>query len=89
MGSITLKGHNGGTVKVYCFAMVLSHSRYKYAFRQVHPFTTAEFVAAHQKAFFFFGGRPRQLVYDQDRVMTVSENHGDILFTEGFRIYAD
>ena len=64
MGSITLKGQNGGKVKAYCFAMVLSHSRYKYAFWQDHSFTTAEFVAAHQKAFSFFGGRPRQLVYD-------------------------
>lgn len=89
MGSITLTRQNGGKIKVYCFAMVLSHSRYKYAFWQDHPFTTAEFVAAHQKAFSFFGGRPRQLVYDQDRVMTVSENHGDILLTEGFRVYAD
>lgn len=89
MGSLTLGRHNGGKVKVYCFAMVLSHSRYKYAFWQDHPFTTTEFVAARQKAFSFFGGRPRRLAYDQDRVMTVSENHGDILFTEGFRIYAD
>lgn len=89
VGSLTLGRHNGGKVKVYCFAMVLSHSRYKYAFWQNHPFTTAEFVAAHQKAFSFFWGRPKQLIYDQDWVMTVSENHGDILFMEGFRIYAD
>lgn len=89
MGSITLRHQNGSKVKVYCFAMVLSHSRYKYAFWQDHPFTTAEFIAAHQKAFAFFGGRPRQMVYDQDRVLAVSENHGDIIYTEGFQTYAD
>lgn len=89
MGSITLHCQNGGKIKVYCFAMVLSHSRYKYAFWQDHPFTTAEFITAHQKAFAFFGGRPRQMVYDQDRVLAVSENHGDIIYTEGFQTYAD
>ena len=89
MGSISLKKIGGGTIKVYCFAMVLSHSRYKYALWQDHPFTTAEFITAHQKAFSFFGGRPRQMVYDQDRVLAVSENHGDIIFTEGFQTYAD
>lgn len=89
MGSITLHHQNGGKIKVYCFAMVLSYSRYKYALWQEHPFTTDEFIAAHQKAFAFFGGRPRQMVYDQDRVLTVSENHGDILYTERFQTYAD
>lgn len=89
MGSITLYCKKGGKIKVYCFAMVLSHSRYKYALWQDHPFTTAEFITAHQKAFAFFGGRPRQMVYDQDRVLAVSENHGDIIYTEGFQTYAD
>lgn len=89
MGSIALRKPGGGKIKVFCFAMVLSHSRYKYALWQDHPFTTAEFITAHQKAFAFFGGRPRQLVYDQDRVLAVSENHGDIIFTEGFQIYVD
>lgn len=89
MGSISLRSRSGNRVKVYCFAMVLSHSRYKYALWQDHPFTTAEFIAAHQKAFAFFGGRPRQMVYDQDRVLAVSENHGDIIYTEGFQAYAD
>lgn len=89
MGSITLHHQNGGKIKVYCFAMVLSHSRYKYALWQDHPFKTAEFIEAHQKAFAFFGGRPRQMVYDQDRVLAVSENHGDIIYTESFQTYAD
>ena len=35
-------------------------------------------------AFTFYGGRPLELVYDQDRILTVSENHGDIIYTEGF-----
>ena len=55
MGSITLTRHDRARIKVFCFAMVLSHSRYKYAFWQDHPFTTAEFITAHQNAFAFSG----------------------------------
>ena len=30
---------------------------------------------------------PAEIVYDQDRVLTVSENNGDIIYTEGFQNY--
>lgn len=33
------------------------------------------------------GGRPREIVYDQDKILAVSENHGDIIYTEGFQNY--
>lgn len=32
-------------------------------------------------------GRPKEIVYDQDRVMVVSENAGDIILTEAFEQY--
>jgi hypothetical protein len=32
---------------------------------------------------------PRQIVYDQDKVLAVSENHGDIIYTAGFQNYID
>lgn len=89
MGSINLKNYYGRSKKVFCFAMVLSHSRYKYVLWQDRPFTTSDFTAAHIKAFAFFGGRPKQIVYDQDRVMTVSENYGDIIYTSGFQSFVN
>ena len=89
MGEIILETLGGGHKKIYGFGMVLSNSRYKYIFWQERPFTTAAFVEAHIRAFRFFGGRPRQLVYDQDKVLAVSENHGDIIYTEGFQNYLD
>lgn len=87
MGEIILKTKSGRNKKVYCFAMVLSHSRYKYVLWQEKPFTTDSFVRAHIKAFSFYGGRPRELVYDQDKVLAVSENNGDIIYTAGFQNY--
>jgi hypothetical protein len=74
-------------VKIYLFAMVMSHSREKFATIQDHKFTAEEFVTAHDLAFQFFGGRTEEIVYDQDRVMTVSENAGDLLLTETFESY--
>jgi hypothetical protein len=38
-------------------------------------------------AFRYFGGRTSEIVYDQDRVMSVSENAGDIILTEAFEAY--
>ena len=32
---------------------------------------------------------PVEIVYDQDRVLAVSENSGDIIYTEGFQNYID
>jgi hypothetical protein len=42
---------------------------------------------AHDLAFRFFGGRTTEIVYDQDRVLAVSENGGNILYTETFEAY--
>ena len=87
MGEIWLKDSSGKRVKVYCFAMVLSHSRYKYVCWQTMPFTTETFIESHEKAFAFLGGRTAEIVYDQDKILAVSENYGDIIYTEGFQSY--
>ena len=89
MGEISLETPSGRRRKVYGFGMVMSHSRYKYILWQTRPWTTADFVQAHIKAFAFFGGRPEEIVYDQDKVLAVSENNGDIIYTEGFQNYLD
>ena len=89
MGEISLETPSGRHRKVYGFGMVLSHSRYKYVLWQLRPWTTADFVQAHIKAFAYFGGRPKEIVYDQDKVLAVSENNGDIILTEGFRNYVN
>lgn len=87
MGQKTMRDAFGKSVKVYIFAMVLSNSRYKYVCFQTQPFTAKTFCAAHDAAFRYFGGRTVEIVYDQDRVMVVSENNGDILYTEEFENY--
>lgn len=77
----------GSKIKLYVVAFVLSHSRYKYMEWWDHPYTTEMVIQAHENAFNFFEGKPKTIVYDQDRVLFVDENYGDILFTKAFEAY--
>lgn len=56
---------------------------------QASPFTTATSVYAHQLAFEYFQGVPKNIIYDQDRVFMVDENLGVLVITSGFRSYVD
>lgn len=89
MGEISLETSSGRHKKIYCFAMVMSCSRHKFVLWQEKPFSTDSFIQAHIKAFTFYGGRPQEIVYDQDKILAVSENHGDIIYTEGFQNYVN
>lgn len=87
-GEITVKrALTDSRIKLYCIGFVLSHSRFKYVEWQEKPFTTEDVIRAHENAFGYFGGRTEEIVYDQDKLMIVSENHGDILFTKQFQSY--
>lgn len=72
---------------VYFFVMVLCRSRQKFIYFQSHPFTTQTTILAHEKAFTYFQGQPKKILYDQDRVLMVEENMGDILLTQEFSSY--
>ncbi|PTQ56867.1 MAG: Mobile element protein [Candidatus Carbobacillus altaicus] len=76
-----------GTVMVYHF--VLSHSRYKFVLWQDRPFTTRDVIEAHEQAFAYFGGMPKEIVYDQDHLLLISENHGDLILTHEFAKYVE
>ena len=86
-GEIKVKTVEGKWKKIYAIAFVLSHSRYKYTEWQDRPFTTRDVIRTHENAFEYFGGITEEIVYDQDKLMTVSENGGDIVYTEVFRAY--
>lgn len=78
---------DGSRVKVYFFVMVLSRSRYKYVYFSQSPFTTDTAIYAHQLAFQYFGGKPKKIIYDQDRVFIHDENLGDYKLTARFRSF--
>lgn len=86
-GELTVKNSNKKDVTLYFVTFVLSHSRYKYVEWLDRPFTTRDAIRCHENAFHYFGGMPEELVYDQDHLITVSENAGDIILTGDFQSY--
>jgi len=74
-------------VKLYFIAFVLAHSRYKYMEWLDRPFTTKDAIRCHENAFRFFGGYTEEIVYDQDHLLSVSENAGDLILTSEFQAY--
>lgn len=88
-GFKTVKNQHGKPVKLMFIVFVLAHSRYKYVEYQNRSFTTKDVVAAHRNAFKAFGGMSKEILYDQDRLMVVSENGGDILLTEEFQQFVN
>lgn len=83
-GQKKMKNVDGGWTTVYAAAFVLSHSRYKYAELQSRPFTASDLVNLCHNCFRYFGGMPLELVFDQDSIVCVSENAGDIIYTYEF-----
>ena len=76
-------------LKLYIFVSVLSASRYKYVIFQDHPFKTKEVIHHLLNCFDYFGGVPEELVIDQDSLMVVSENAGDIIYTDDFKYFIE
>ena len=88
-GQTLQKTANGKDKKLYFISFVLSHSRYKYVEWLERPFTTTDVIQTNENAFQYFGGIPYELVYDQDSLIIVSENAGDLILTEKFQAYRD
>ncbi|HZJ82296.1 MAG TPA: IS21 family transposase [Clostridia bacterium] len=78
---------DGTKVLLYVICFVLSNSRFKYCEWQDRPFNTTDMIRMHENAFEYYGGKPEEMVYDQDNLILVSENHGDLIFTHQFANY--
>ena len=83
-GQKTMTNVDGGQTKVYAAAFLLARSRYKYAEMQSRPFTSTDLVRICHNCFRYFGGMPQEMVFDQDSILCVSENAGDIIYTYEF-----
>lgn len=86
-GQTLQKTLDGKEVRLYFIAFVLGNSRYKYKWWLNRPFTTEDTIRAHEQAFAFYEGIPEEIVYDQDNLIAVSENAGDLLLTASFQQY--
>lgn len=87
-GSFHMPSAHGSRCKVYFFVMILSRSRQKFVSFQTKPFTSETTIYAHNQAFEYFEGQPDKILYDQDRVLMVDENLGDLILTKEFQLYS-
>ena len=82
-----IKDMYGINRRVYFFVMVMRYSHLKYVYFSSQPFNSLMAIEAHKNAFRFFGGIPKILLYDLDRVFCVHENYGNIILEEAFEKY--
>lgn len=77
----------GVPTKVYAFAMLLAFSRYLYV-----EFATScaseEFLAAHARAFAYFGGMPRRVLYDNAKVIALEHTRTVVTFNAALLDFA-
>lgn len=78
-GQTVVKTKSDGNKRLYFIAFILSHSRYKYVEWLDRPFRTADVVKCHENAFAYYEEMPVEMVYDQDALLTVSENAGNLI----------
>jgi transposase len=86
-GHYILRSTEDRRKRIHFFVMMLSRSRMKFVQFSDAPFTTRMTIDAHEEAFKFFSGMPREVVYDQDRLLLVDEGMGELLLTQEFKDY--
>ncbi len=86
-GQIRIPTTDGTYKRLYFIGFVLAHSRYKYVEWLDRPFKSNDLIRMHENAFRYFGGMSFEIVYDQDRLLAVSENAGDLIMTVEFTKY--
>jgi len=79
-GEYCLKGGK----RVYFICLLLRYSRLFCVYAQDHRYNAEEACRDIYRAFRKLGGRPKQLVIDQDAVFVASETYGEVIETRTF-----
>lgn len=86
-GEIIVNTPSGGRQKLNVAGSILSHSRFQYVGWLGRPFRISDLISIQENAFHYFGGMTAEIVYNQARLLAVSENGGDLILTESFMKY--
>lgn len=79
---------NGKPHTVYFVAFVLSYSRLMYVGLSLQPLNTQRFIEMHDEAFRYFGGVTEECVYDQTKLVVLSEEYRELKLNQRFAHYA-
>lgn len=84
--SVLLDNHE--KMKVYFVAFVFGYSRQRYLYLQSRPFNTGDFIRAHKEAFEYYGGIAKEYVYDQTKLVVISERYREVWLNDEFHQFA-
>lgn len=77
----------GVPMKVYAFTMLLGFSRQLYV-EFADSCASEAFLAAHARAFAYFGGMPRRVLYDNAKVVALEHTRTVVTFNEALLDFA-
>lgn len=79
---------NGVETTVYLMVFVLSYSRLMHVSLSNKPINTELLIKQHDAAFRYFGGMPEECVYDQTKLVVISETFRELSLNQRFHQYA-
>jgi transposase len=77
----------GVRTRIHLFVMVLGFSRYMYV-EAVTDARSQSFLACHARAFAYFGGMPREVLYDNAKVVALEHSRTVVTFNEALLDFA-
>ena len=72
------------TTHIHFICLLLRYSRFLCVYAQDHKYNSEEACKAIYRSFCRLGGRPKELVIDQDAVFVASETYGEVIKTRTF-----
>ena len=78
----------GQETTVYFMVFVLSYSRLMHVSVSSRPIDTQTLIQQHDAAFRYFGGMPQECVYDQTKLVVISETFRELELNQRFHQYA-
>ncbi len=79
---------DGKETTVYIMVFVLSYSRLMHVSVSDKPINTEMLIQQHDAAFRYFGGMPQECVYDQTKLVVISETFRELNLNQRFHQYA-
>ncbi len=79
---------DGVETTVYFMVFVLSYSRLMHVSVSDRPIDTETLIQQHDTAFRYFGGMPAECVYDQTKLVVISEVFRELQLNQRFHQYA-
>ena len=86
-GELGIHEVRGRSTRIYLFVMVLGFSRYMYT-EATTDARSETFLACHARAFAYFGGMPREVLYDNAKVVALEHSRTVVTFNEALLDFA-